>query len=186
MSNETNKPIYVSQEEAIAIFCDPKQVNGSTFIRIDTVTIPKLSGGKKNPMQGNVRKFNIGSNVQVFQNKNGSSYANAVEKRMAKEGIDPDTWTVQPHVWGERIPNTPILVKRSDTSCKYLECIFIKSGEVSYKLNGQPIAKGDIEGLQEKQESNQGGQEEKVIIRAYAWDSIVSFRLNKQDYIVTN
>lgn len=179
MSNETNKPIYVSKEEAIALFCDPKKVNGSTFIGIDTVTTPTLKGGKKNEMQGRVRKFNIGSNVMVFQNKTGSSYENMTKKRMAEAGLNPDTFQLQPHAWGDRVPNTPIIEKRSDRSCKYLEVIFIKSGEISYKLDGEPIAKEDIVGLKPR-------PEQLVPIRAYSWDSIVSFRLDKQGYIVTH
>lgn len=187
-------PIYISQEEAIALFSDPKKVNGATFIRIDTCTEPKLTkrlkdangeyvrgeDGKiaQNPHAGNVKKFNIGSNVMVFQNKNGSSYENMTRKRMAESGVNPDDFQLQEHAWANRVPNTPILYKKKDPSSKYLEVIFIKSGEVSYKLNGEAIDKKDIIGLAPK-------PDQLVPIRAYAWDSIISFKLDKQDYIVT-
>ncbi len=182
-----DKPIFISQAEAIALFSDPSKVNGGTFVSIDCVTIPKLSGGKANPMQGNVRKFNIGSQVMVFQNKNGSSYEAKVKRHMASEGLDPDNFVLSPRTWGERIPNTPNIHHNKDGQDKYyLEVIFMKSGAVSYKLNGQAIDKSEVQGLDKKEESQQGGQEKKVIIRTYGWDSIISFRLDKQSYIVTN
>lgn len=177
------KPIFVTQAEAIALFSDPKQVNGNTIISIDTCSVPKLTGGKSNPMQGKVQKLNIGSNVMVFQNKTGSSYANKVRRHMEAEGINPDNFQLQPRVWGERIPNTPIIEHKGKY---YLEVIFNKSGEVSYKLDGKAIKKEDIEGLKPSTSGEQGGQEKKVIIRSFSWDSIISFRLNKQSYIVAN
>ena len=184
------KPIHISREEAIELFCDGSKVNGATFIGIDTVTEPKMNKtikGEKgadgkallNPHFGNVRKYNIGSSVMVFQNKNTNSYENATRKRMAERGMNPDTFELGEHVWGKRIPNTPILVKKSDETCKYLEVIFIKAGTVTYKFNGKAIEKSEVLGMPEREDGL-------VEICAYSWDSIVGFRLDKQSYIVTD
>ena len=185
--------IKVSIAEAIALFSDPKKVNGGTFVGIDCVTIEKLNktiknedgtfakgeDGKRlqNPHFGQVKKLNFGSQVMVFQNKNSSSYENMTKKRMAAAGVNPDNFELQPHVWADRITNTPIIEKRSDRTCKYLEVIFMKSGETSFELNGKAIDKKDIIGRKPKSEGL-------VPIRAYAMESIVSFRLDKQSYII--
>ncbi len=191
MSNSNStRPIHISRAEAIELFCDGSKVNGATFVGIDCVTTEKVNKtikGQKgedgkallNPHFGNVRKYNIGSQVMVFQNKNTNAYENMTKKRMAEAGIDPDNFQLGEHVWGKRIPNTPILVKKSDETCKYLEVIFIKSGEISYKFNGEAIAKDDIIGRPNREQGI-------VPIRAYSWDSIVGFRLDKQSYIVTD
>jgi hypothetical protein len=184
------KPIHISREEAIELFCDGSKVNGATFVGIDCVTTEKVNktikgqkgeGGKAllNPHFGNVRKYNIGSQVMVFQNKNTNAYENMTKKRMAEAGIDPYNFELGEHAWGKRIPNTPILVKKSDETCKYLEVIFIKSGEISYNFNGEAIAKDGIIGRPNREQGI-------VPIRAYSWDSIVGFRLDKQSYIVTD
>lgn len=43
-----------------------KNVNGSSFVGIDTETDVTLLGGKNNPMQGRVTKKTTGSSVMVF------------------------------------------------------------------------------------------------------------------------
>ncbi len=47
-------------------------VNGGSFVGIDTLTDVPLLGGKKNPQQGRVQKRTVGNQVMVFQNKKSS------------------------------------------------------------------------------------------------------------------
>ena len=43
-------------------------LNGATFIGIDTLTAVKLKGGKKNPMQGRVTKVMRNASTMCFSN----------------------------------------------------------------------------------------------------------------------
>ena len=120
-----------------------ENVNGSTFISLDTITPVKLTGGKSNPLQGRVTKKTTGSNVMVFQNKKGSnSYSNMVNRRLEREGKIP-TFEVGPRTWGTRIPETPFIQHNDEL---YLEMIFLNSGKSEYLLDGKTFS-DEIEGL---------------------------------------
>lgn len=152
-------------------------VDASTFVGIDTETVVPLRGGKSNPHQGRVTKRVTGSNVMIFCNNKSNAYENMVRRRLAAEGKDPTLFMLQPRKWGQRIPNTPF-IEHNDSL--YMEVIFLRSGQVEYLLDGQPVSEDAIFGLTEKQESHQGGLDKKVIIRTYAVESIRCIRINKE------
>lgn len=155
-------------------------VNGATFIGMDTTTTPILTGGKKNPMQGRVRKHNTGANIMVFQNKNSNSYDNMVKRRLEKEGKDPVSFKLSPRKWGTRVPNMPIVEHKGE---QYLEVIFLKTGRSSYTLDGQPIDKDSIEGLKDtSQNDGQGGLNDTVIIRTFKVSSIDRLKVSGKEY----
>jgi len=157
-------------------------INGASFIGLDTLTDVDLKGGKANSMKGLVQKATVGSSVMVFQNKITNGYANMVRRRLETEGKDPDSFELKPRVWGVRIEGTP-MVEHKGTY--YLEVIFLKAGETSYFFSGKPIRKDLIQGLDTpKEEGNQGGLDNKVIIRTYKVDSIARITINKEVYIV--
>jgi len=157
-----------------------EHVNGTTFIGIDTETDVKLKGGKKNPMQGRVTKRTVGSNVMVFQNKSKSGYGAMVKRRLEKEGKDPDSFELQPRKWGTRLEGVPFVEHKGQY---YVEVIFLNAGKTVYLLDGMPIDKSEIEGLPDApQEAEQGGLDDKVIIRTYKADSIKSITINKKQY----
>lgn len=155
-----------------------ENVNGMTFIGLDTTTTPKLKGGKSNPQQGRVRKHMKGANVMVFQNKSINGYDAMVKRRLEQEGKDPETFNLSPRTWGQRIAGTPFVEHNGQL---YLEVIFLHSGEVSYTLDGQEIDKSDVIGLaDDKKEGHQGGLSDKVIIRTFKVDSIDRVTINKE------
>lgn len=157
-----------------------ENVNGTTFISIDTETVVKLKGGKSNPFQGRVTKRVCGSNVMVFQNKNTNGYQAMVERRLEKEGKNPQSFKLSPRTWGQRIPNTPFVEHKGNY---YLEVIFLKAGTVQYLVDGVVTNPSKIEGLEtSKQEGEQGGLEDKVIIRTFKIDSIKHITINKNTY----
>ena len=157
-----------------------ENVNGATFIGIDTETVPKLSGGKSNPHQGRVTKVTEGSNVMVFQNKTTNAYNNMVKRRLEQEGKDPGNFQLQPRTWGTRVPNTCFVEHKGQY---YVEVIFLKAGETYYTLDGKKVDKSVIQGLPEsREEAVQGGLDNKVIIRTFSVESIKSITINKQKY----
>lgn len=159
------------------------KVNGATFIAIDTETAVTLAGGKKNPLQGRVTKVTIRSNVMVFQNKNTNAYENMVQRRLVQEGKDPSSFELSPRKWGVREKGTPFVTHNDN---EYLEVIFLKCGDVHYRVDGVVTAKDQIPGLPERsQEAEQGGLDQKVIIRTYAVESILSITIDKTTHIVS-
>jgi len=157
-----------------------ENVNGASFISLDTTTVPTLKGGKKNPMQGRVRKHNTGASIMVFQNKKANAYDNMVKRRLLSEGKDPDLFKLSPRAWGTRLQGTPLVEHKG---ALYLEVIFLASGKTSYTLDGQPIDKDDIEGLDSnKEEGRQGGLDDKVIIRTFKLDSVDRIKIGDKQY----
>jgi len=153
-------------------------INGATFITIDTVTPVKLTGGKSNPLQGRVSKMVTGSNVMVFQNKTTNGYDNMVKRRLEKEGKDPGSFVIGPRQWGEREDNTPFVTHNGK---EYLEVIFMSAGDVQYFVDGQPYV-GEIQGLPVSTEGHQGGLDNKVIIRTYTVENIQAITINHARY----
>lgn len=156
-----------------------KSVNGTTFISIDTVTEVKLAGGKKNPLQGRVQKRGVGHKVMVFQNKSVNGYEAMVQRRLTAEGKDPANFQLSPRVWGERIAGTPFVEHNGQT---YLEVIFLKPGKTEMLVDGQ-VFNDIIDGLPaEAINAEQGGLDNKVIIRTFKIDSLKAITINKQRY----
>ncbi len=155
-----------------------KSVNGATFISICTSTDPPLLLGNKNPMKGRVRKHVKDSSVMVFQNKRINGYEAMVHRRLVQEGKDPKSFILSNRQWGQRIINTPFVEHKGKF---YLEVIFLRCGEIIYTLDGSIIDPSEIIGLKPKaEEGEQGGLDNKVIIRTYALQSINSITINKK------
>lgn len=160
-------------------------VKGTTFAGLTTRTSVKLLGGKKNPMQGRVEKLTENSNVIIYSNSEKSGYGEMVKRRMLKEGKDPSEFKMKPRVWGVRVGNSPFIEHKDKY---YFECIFVNPGKVTYFLDGEVIEKDEIEGLPKpkekdevKEDTSQGGIEDKVILRTFSLDSIVSIKINKDE-----
>lgn len=157
------------------------KVNGSSFLSIDTLTEPLLKGGRSNPFKGRVFKRTTGANVMVFQNKNGSSYEKIVQRRLIQEGKNPATFELSERTWGMRLPNEPIIEHNGGM---YLEVIFLRAGLVEVLVDGQVITDPYyvIPGYDRKEEAEQGGLDNKVIIRTYKFDSITAINVDHERY----
>lgn len=162
-----------------------QNVSGSSFVGIDTLTSVTLTGGKKNPLQGRVQKRMTGAQVMVFQNRKINGYQAMVQRRLEAEGKDPATFKLGERAWGQRLPDSPIVVhKRGEEVNFYLEVIFLRPGQVEYLVDGQPRAADEILGLPEVKVSAdaQGGLENQVVIRSFALDSITHLRIDGQEF----
>jgi hypothetical protein len=156
------------------------EVNGASFISLDTTTTPTLLGGKANPMKGRIQKHNTRANIMVFQNKKANAYDNMVKRRLLAEGKDPDLFKLSPRAWGTRLQGTPLVEHKG---ALYLEVIYLTSGQTSYTLDGQPIDKADIQGLNDKPtEGKQGGLDNNVIIRTFKLDSVTRLSIGDKEY----
>jgi hypothetical protein len=166
---------------------------GATFAGLDTVTVPTLKGGKANPFQGKLAKHCNGSRVMLFTNKKSSGYENKVKRHLEKAGLDPESFQMGALPWGERLPNSPLIVNKEK---HYLQCVFLEAGTVEYRAteeiitngfldvgmshycNGDYVPKENIPGLSDKTGSEHQGLERdsQVIVRTYALESIVALR----------
>jgi hypothetical protein len=157
------------------------QVNGASFVGLDTLTEVRLKGGKGNPQQGRVTKRMIGAQIMVFQNKAVNGYEAMVHRRLTAEGKNPDSFELGERAWGTRLPNMPIVEHVKDGVVKYyLEVIFLRAGRAEYLLDGQVVPAAQIQGLEAREEGAQGGLDNKVIIRTFAADSVTEVRVNGQ------
>lgn len=154
-------------------------LEGGTFIGLDTETKVKLKGGKKNPQQGRITKRMIGASVMCFANNQTNAYENMVKRRLVAEGKDANDFQLSERVWGHRIAGTPFVEHNGN---HYLEVIFMRAGAVEYFMDGQPINKNDIIGLEDSSEAHQGGLDNKVVLRTFAIDSIVALRANGKEW----
>lgn len=159
------------------------EVNGNTIISIDTVTIPTLLEGKKNPMQGKIRKIMIGGNVMVFTNKNSNGYENMVKRRLAQEGKDPESFQLGERSWGTRIEGTPFV---EHNGALYLEVIFLKAGKVHFEHGVRPIDQAAIQGLKQTDfdYGSQAGLTDQVVIRTFKAESIKAVTINGARHVL--
>lgn len=155
-------------------------IKGATFIGMDTETPVTLKGGKTNPLQGRVTKQVNNSNVMLFQNKTVNGYDNMVRRRLEKEGKDADAFQLGPRAWGIREDGMPFIHHNGKM---YLEVIFLNAGDVKYFVDGNETPKEAIQGLDtDKAEGEQGGLDNKVIIRTYNVDNIKAMRVDGKEY----
>lgn len=159
-------------------------IKGTSFAGLSTLTQVKLPGGKKNSMQGRVQKVMENANVIIYSNSSNNGYAEMVKKRMLNEGKDPNEFQLKPRAWGTRIGNSPFIEHNGK---HYFECMFISPGTVTYLLDGKPVDKSEIEGLEiekeksEAYEASQGGIEEKVVLRTFALESITKLKIRNEE-----
>jgi hypothetical protein len=154
---------------------------GTTIIGLTAETPVKLKGGKKNPFQGRVTKRMLSGNCMIFCNKKSNGYENMVKRRLEKEGVNAESFTLGKRAWGNRVQNTPFVMHKGNL---YLETIFLQNPvKVEYLVDGKVTPKDEIPGLPEKPEGGkQGGLVDKVIIRTFNTENIKSLRYGGKEY----
>ncbi len=157
-------------------------VNGATFISIDTLTHVEVNkklphSDQLNPHFGCVTKRITGCNVIVFQNKETHGYSAMVKRRLVAEGKDPEDFKLSSARWGTRVPNLPVVFHNGEY---YLEVIVLNPGTVEWLLNGEVVEKQKIEGLRSYQKPEQGGLKNKVVLRRFSFSSIQTIRINNR------
>lgn len=159
-----------------------EKVNGVKMASIDTKTKVHLKGGQSNPYKDKVSKLTLGSSVMLYSNTASNGYETLVKRRLVQEGKDPNDFELGDRPWGQRIPGTPIVTHNGKI---YLEVIYLKPGTSTHLLeDDREILPENIPGYPERTEGEQGGLENKVIIRTISLDSLLSIRIDGQEYKV--
>jgi hypothetical protein len=141
-----NNEIIITLPEFTKMMKDKKTYNGCSFAGIDMLTQVKLTGGKKNPMQGRVTKVHDSFVVMLFANKLSNAYENMINRRLVADGKEG----------GFKVGKLPFGVKVKDTACieyaekntDYLQTIYVQNAvtllEMAEKL-GVTLDDKDVE-----------------------------------------
>lgn len=176
------------------------QVDGCTFAALDSLTVPVLYGGKKNPFQGKIEKRATGHRVMLFSNKYSNGYENKVRRMLEQEGKNPSSFELKPLPWGERIPETPFIHNKGK---HYLQCVFLEAGDIEYRATsniigdwpdgvtsvlwnkGEVISPESIQGLKDDESYIHQGLEpsDAVIVRTFCLDNIVALRAFNEELV---
>lgn len=154
------------------------KITGNTVMGLDTETPVKLTGGKKNPMQGRVTKRMVNAVVRVYGDVLSNGYENKVNNAlMNKDGVEP-TFKVGERSWGDNVEGTGFVEHNGNY---YLKCVFETAGEVEYRLDGKPIDKEAIIGFPPPPKVNPNGQgglseENRIHYRTFKIENIVEIR----------
>lgn len=160
---------------------------GAKFVGVDIETTPIINktmpgegprGRVPNPHFGRVTKQTKGIGGMIATNTNSNAYASMVKRRLAAEGKDPESFELSSRTWGVRIPDTPFVEHNGQL---YVEVICQHPGKSVYLLDGQEVDASTIIGLRPATDSEQGGLENKVVIRAFKAESIIGLRVDGVD-----
>ncbi len=103
-----------------------------------------------------------------------------VKRRLEKEGKSADDFKLSPRQWGRRLSGAPFVEHKGGY---YVEVIFLKAGKTKYLLDGKVVSEDKIVGLPPKKaEAEQGGLDDKVVIRTFKSDSIQAITINHNKY----
>lgn len=141
-------------------------------VRISFVSDVKLTGGKKNPLQGLVEKEVLKARVELTRK---DTYSNEVKARLISEGKNPDEFKVQKRPWGTRIGDSPIIEHKGN---KYLECIFLNNPDVAakYYVNGYEHDPSLIEGFRNVNESKE--LVNSIILRCIKFENLTEIEID--------
>lgn len=131
-----------------------QSINGVSFANIDmvtTLTSSDMTGGKKNPMLGRVKKVVIGMPVMLGRSsEDGSSlYENSVNRKHEKAGLPTNFKSGGLKDWAE-IVDWPIF-KHKEKGTHYIQCLTGIPTTVFYVIDDmQMILPEQIIGLKKK------------------------------------
>lgn len=174
MSNNTEKEIVlVNDQELVRVLMHLK---GATPATIVATTVEKMNK-TNNPFFERVTKK---QRSNVFIN---FDYAAAVNKRLVKEGKEPD-FVAHKRPWGERLPGSPIIFHKNTY---YLEAGYLTKNTptVEYFLDGVLTDKSVFETFltEKKSTSRQGvSDENEVVLRDLKITSIDEITVNGKTY----
>lgn len=147
---------------------------GTTFAGITALTQVRLTGGRQNPHLNRVTKRCI-ANVMLF-----ADYERCVQRKLYKEGKEGLEFEVSERTWGQRVGNS-CFIEHNDHL--YLEVIFKSVQFVEHYLDGRPIDPSQIQGMPVRREAEQGGLDDKVIIRTYGCETIERITIGGETFI---
>lgn len=150
----------IMELESLKMLLD--KIQGCTFATLDTTTKPTPG----------VRKVTTGTRVILFTNRRTSGYEEMVKRRLIEAGKNPSDFVLGDLPWGERIPNSPLIVSRGNY---YLQTIILEPGQSTYYTGDREI---DPTGLLPSRRTNQGlSKEDEVHVATYRIDHIDSLAL---------
>lgn len=134
-----------------------EKVNGCTFATIDSTTLPRPG----------LRKVTTGTRVILFTNKKVNGYGELVKRRLIEAGKDPRNFVLGDLPWGERIPDTPVIIHRG---LHYLQTVVLEPGQSVGYIGNREV---DLEDFIPHRRTNQGlPKGDEVLVATYRLDHI--------------
>lgn len=152
------------------------QIRNNAIGSITMETSVKLTGGKKNPMQGRITKKSSGGSVMFFGNSKSNGYANMKNRRAKKVDFNASTFTPKPRPWGNRISGTPLVFHKDKV---YVECVFLHAPKTEYFLDDNAISKHAIQGLKKSYSAKKND----VILRTINIDNVKELKMGSLSVI---
>ena len=117
-----------------------------------------------------------GERVILFTNQNCSGYENKVKRSLEEAGKNPDNFSVGSLPWGERVPNTPLIIHKDKY---YLQTILLAEGTKRYFIGDEEVSVESVpRQALPRARPNQGltaGSE--VIVNTYKLESLTRIAL---------
>ena len=108
-----------------------------------------------------------GTSVLLFTNEGGSDYERLVKRRLKEAGKDPRDFVLGDLPWGERIPNSPLIVHRG---LHYLQTIVLEPGQSAGYTGNREV---NLEDFILPRRTNQGlSKADEVVVATYRVDHI--------------
>lgn len=142
------------------------RIEGCTFATLDALTEAK-SG---------ITRVTTGERVILFTNKRSSGYENMVRRRLQQAGLDPDGFRLGDLPWGERMPETPIIVHKGKY---YLQTITLEPGAYEYFL-GRHVVDPMSFGIKPPKTKQGLPPGKEVLVATYALENITRLVLMGQ------
>ncbi len=182
-------------------------LRGSKMVTITSETEPRLTGGKKCPLAGLVKRSRVNGVINF-------SYENAVNNQRGREETpvndagEVEHFTPEPRAWGVRLhalmsgEKTRMcpLVWKPDTAPTsnavesvtaippaqlYLELKVQKSLDHVYKLGTRPVSDSEVEPyLPKRTEGARQEVEKPIILRDYKLASVVEITIDGENYLI--
>lgn len=143
-----------------------QRVKGCTFASLDAQTKPKPG----------FRKVTSSESVLLF-NSETSGYERMVRRRLAKEGRDPDTFTVSDLPWGVRVDGLPSCLLMHHGKY-YLQTILLREGKSEYYLRDRVIDPVLFSLVRHHPGGSQGLVPDRAVeVRTYSLESLTRLKL---------
>jgi hypothetical protein len=154
-----------------------KGIKGSQFAQITAMTLVKLTGGKKNPLQGRVQKV---ASANVILNH---VYENSVNNQLEREGKDRE-FKVCSRTWGSRIKGTTLVEHKGSY---YVETKVERSDGYYYLVDGRNATAAEIDAINASlpKKTNNTGTKKQIFLRDYKVDGILSMTFGGKQFTVS-
>lgn len=154
----------------------------ASFVTFRSRTTPRMRKTVNPYWDADNREWNI-EKVSVVNGIINFIYANSVENQREREGLDLEEFEPQPRMWGERIPDTPLVEHKGNYYLEVkvenvLETVYVDSG-------GNVVDREEIEEfLYSSSQPSTQKTEKEIILRDYKIQNLEQINMYGGNFIL--